>query len=361
MKTRISLFFLGACLLAGVAKAQPPRIVVQGAGAPQVFTQFDAAVAAAQPNDHIYLSGGTFTYPGGMIIDKPLHFIGAGIHPDSTMVTEMTTLQNTGASNNPLRIYTAASGSTFTGIRFFSLSASQSNYAIMFGLTDANDDPSDIVFQRCWFHGRWYLGSVAANLMTTTTFDECVFTGEVNGMGRSAVFTRCIIANGQNTVTITNFAGSSSADNCVIMGAIQSLSGLSVRNSYIRTNNANGYAVYSCSSCLFQNTLVTNNVVASGSPGTIVTNCITNVSGNTVCVAELDGFYQTTDDLHMAAGSPGLGFSLDGTDVGIYGTASPYKPGAVPFNPHVRTAVIAGGTNGNGELPVSIKVAAQTN
>jgi hypothetical protein len=52
--------------------------------------------------------------------------------------------------------------------------------------------------------------------------------------------------------------------------------------------------------------------------------------------------------------------ATDGTDVGIYGTASPYKPGGVPYNPHFRSATIAPATDPDGDLPVNIRVAAQT-
>lgn len=345
------------------ALAQLPRIVVEGAGTPQVFAQFADAVAAAQPNDKIYISGGTFTYPGSLMIDKPLHVIGAGIHPDSTQVTGVTTLQQiSGTGTASMRILTAASGSTFTGIRFVSIGADQNNYALAYGATTSNDDPADLVFQRCWFTGRVIMGAAGSSVIpTTTAFDECIFLGMIDGMGRSAVFTRSIIANGQNTIALTGFAGSSAAENCVILGAIQNLSGISVRNSMVRTNQANVYAVYGCSNCTFQNNLFNTTVATSSSPGTVLINNLTSVNAATVFVSETDGFYQISDDLHMAAGSPGLGYATDGNDVGIYGTAAPYKLGAIPFNPHFRQATIAGGTNTNGELPVNIRIAAQPN
>ncbi|MBK7945579.1 MAG: hypothetical protein IPJ85_09835 [Flavobacteriales bacterium] len=81
MKSRITLFLLGMGLLAGLTKAQPPRIVVQGAGAPQVFSSINAALAAAQPNDKVYLSGGAFHSASALLFDKTLHFFGAGIGP----------------------------------------------------------------------------------------------------------------------------------------------------------------------------------------------------------------------------------------------------------------------------------------
>ncbi len=343
------------------ALAQLPRIVVEGAGTPQVFTQFADAVTAAQPNDKIYISGGTFTYPTGLEIDKTLHVIGAGIHPDSTQVTGVTTLQQVGGSSvQPMRILTAASGSTFTGIRFVSVNAAQTSLALQYGSSSANDDPADLVFQRCWFQGKVQMGSsTSAVVPTTTAFDECVFMGEVDGNSRSAVFTRCIIANGYNTITLTGLAGSSAVENCVVLGTVQTNSGISVRNSFLRTNG--GYAAFACTNCTFQNNLTPNATVASGSVGAVLINNLVNVDAATVFVSETNGTYEVSDDLHMAPGSPGLGFATDGNDIGIHGTAAPYKPGAIPFNPHYRQATIAGGTNTNGELPVNIRIAAQPN
>ncbi len=360
MKTRISIFLLGTGLLAGTALAQLPRIVVEGAGTPQVFTQFADAVAAAQPNDKIYISGGTFTYPASLQIDKPLHVIGAGIHPDSTQVTGVTTLQQTGGNTaQPMRIMTAASGSTFTGIRFVSLTSEQSAYALYYGLNNTNDDVADVVFQRCWFQGRVFMGFSGAIIPTTTAFDECVFMGTLDAEGRSAVLTRCIIANGFSSITLSGLAGTSAVENCVVLGTIQNNTGVSIRNSFLRTNGS--YAAWNCAGCTFQNNLTPNATVSSNSAGVVEINNLVNVDPATVFVSETDGFYQISDDLHMAPSSPGAGFATDGGDIGIHGTASPYKPGAVPFNPHFRQATIAGGTNTNGELPVNIRIAAQPN
>jgi hypothetical protein len=361
MKSRILSALSVSAMLSLPALAQLPRIVVEGVGTPQVFAQFADAVAAAQPNDKIYISGGTFTYPGSLMIDKPLHVIGAGIHPDSTQVTGVTTLQQiSGTGSAPMRIMTAASGSTFTGIRFVSINADQNNYALQFGVTTSNDDPADVVFQRCWFTGRVIMGVAGSSVIpTTTTFDECVFLGDIDGQGRSAVFTRCILADGYSTITLTGLAGSSAVENCVVLGTIQTNSGISVRNSFLRTNGS--YAAYGCNNCTFQNNLTPNSIVASASAGVVLINNLVNVDAATVFVSETNGFYEISDDLHMAPGSPGIGFATDGNDIGIHGTASPYKPGAIPFNPHFRQATIAGGTNTNGELPVNIRIAAQPN
>jgi hypothetical protein len=360
MTTKIFSTCCAAILITTTAFAQQPRIVVQGGGLPQVFTDFAEAVAAAQADDRLYFSGGTFPYTGGLVIDKPLHFIGAGIIPDSAQTTGVTTL-NAINTNAPLYVLTEASGSTFTGVRFTSQWDNSSNTtSVQFGTSTDNDAPTGIVFQRCWFQRHLVLGApgtVAA--ITNTILDECVVLGWLVGESRTATVTRCIVAPGFNAVAIVSFfAGGLLVENSVVLGTIQNTPGATVRNSFIRTSG--GYATYNCSNCVLEHNITPNPTIASSAPGAVLVNNLINVDPATVFVSEDNGFYEVTDDLHMAAGSPGIAFSTDGTDLGIHGTSAPYKPGGVPYNPHFRGATIAPATNPNGELPVNIRVAAQS-
>lgn len=362
MRTKTLPLLFTALFIGASAHAQLTRIVVQGSGAPQVFTDLTEAVTAAQAGDKLYLSGGTFPYTGGLVIDKELHFIGAGIIPDSSQATGVTTLNGVDV-NQPLYILTEASGSTFTGIRFTRTEwdGSSNTTSVQFGTSSANDAPTGIVFQRCWFQRHLVLGhpdSPAAN--TNTIIDECILKGQLIGENHTATVTRTIAANGFNTIAIVSFfAGGLQVENCVVLGTIQNTYGATIRNSYIQTNGNN--ATFGCANCVLENNITPNQTIASSAPGAVLTNNIENVDQSTVFVSESNGFYEVSDDLRMAPGSPGLAFGTDGTDVGIYGTSSPYKPGGVPYNPHFRSAVIAPATNANGDLPVNIRVAAQPN
>ena len=73
MKTRTLSLLAFALLMGTSASAQLQRIVLQGSGAPQVYTDLAAAVAAAQSGDRLYLSGGNFTVTGNLVLDKTLH------------------------------------------------------------------------------------------------------------------------------------------------------------------------------------------------------------------------------------------------------------------------------------------------
>jgi hypothetical protein len=59
--------------------------------------------------------------------------------------------------------------------------------------------------------------------------------------------------------------------------------------------------------------------------------------------------------------NPGNFAGTDGKQVGIYGGSFPYKEGAVPSPPHVRSKVIASSTDGQGKLNVQITTSAQHN
>ncbi len=350
MKTRISLFLLGLGLISGSAMAQPPRIVVQGAGAPLVFSSINAALAAAQPNDKVYLSGGTHISSVELVIDKPLHFIGAGINPDSTAVTGVTQLTT---SAGDIVITTAASGSTFTGM---TLSAAGSQ--IYYGLTSADDDPTGIIFTRCRFLSNPNMGR--DNLGTgPTTFNECVFNIHIFGNNKGGTFNRCIFDFDTGTSSAINSFLPLVVDHCVFLGvqAFRNSGAAQLKNSISVYSSA---AVYQSNGTTVSNCIFTGATLFSNSAGTSTNNQF-NVNAASIFVNETNSSYQFSDDLHMAPGSPGINWANDGTDAGLYGSATPYKPGNVPYNPHVSAASIANSTNGNSQLPVNITVIAQPN
>ncbi|MBL0045801.1 MAG: hypothetical protein IPP33_15815 [Flavobacteriales bacterium] len=320
-----------------VTRAQLPRIVVQGNGAPQVFTDITAAVASAQPDDFVYLSGGSFGGPV-LVVDKTLHFVGAGMSPDSTGATGTTTIPQ------QLRITTPASGSSFTGI----IIGNDVQYGV---LTDgSDDDPTNMVFQRCEFMNQFAVSATNSNTSSSSVFDECIF--------RSSLL--CTSLGGtSNTLTRCIFSGNGTTNN---------LGNLVVRNSVFLSTSAPGIGLYE--DCVFANDFATagaftfNNCIFTnaGLPfGSTGSSNLFSQALNTIFVNELNNTYEFSDDLHLAAGSPGVNAGTDGTDIGLYGSLSPYKPGAVPVNPHYRVANVANATDGSGNLPVSITVVAQPN
>ncbi len=339
---------LAAIMLLADSWAQSQRIVLQGNGAPQVFTDVNAAIAAALPDDKLYFSGGTFIALTDVVIDKPLHLIGAGIHPDSASVTATTTL--TTATNNyyDIVITTSGSGSTFTGMIF------APNGDVHYGTSNTDDDPTGLLFQRCRFVLTVDVATDGGGT-SSTTFEECLFHGEVNGAYPcAATFSRCI-----HDAAINSF-GALTVDHGVFLNcrAMGNCGGATFTNSICTVGD---YPVYQSNDIIISNCLFSGTQIDGNGNGGVVTNTSLNVPAASIFVNETDGNYQFTDDLHLAPGSIGIGGANDGTDIGIYGSSSPYKPGNVPYNPHFRTASIATSTNPDGELPVNIRVAAQTN
>jgi hypothetical protein len=95
--------------------------------------------------------------------------------------------------------------------------------------------------------------------------------------------------------------------------------------------------------------------------GAVLINNLVNLDAATVFVSETNGTYEFSDNLHLQNICPGVGAGTDGTDMGIYGTASPFKDGALPHVPHISRMDAATGTDASGNLPVSVRVAAQPN
>ncbi|MBP7513857.1 MAG: hypothetical protein KA791_04875 [Flavobacteriales bacterium] len=350
MILRTTTFMIAAGLMALGSFAQLPRIVVQGTGDPTVHTDLVAALAAAQPDDKLYLSGGTFLVNGNLLIDKRLHFIGAGIHPDSAFVTATTTVFMNG--DGDLILTTGCSGSTFTGISF------HTDGYTLYGTSVDDDDPTGLVFQRCEFirgaiNMNGYGGSTGS-----ATFDECIMhtTGTnqnmTGGLGE-VVITRCIL----NHKTLSGFSRLFLKNSVIFDARLQNSDNCIVQNCAFTYNGA---PLWQVGGVQITNCLVRGASMFSNSNTSSETNNIYNVPIESFFVSETDDWYHFYDDLHLNPASGGIGAGNDGTDIGLYGTHAPYKPGSAPYNPHYQQSAIDPATNWNGELPVQIRTAAQT-
>jgi len=95
------------------------------------------------------------------------------------------------------------------------------------------------------------------------------------------------------------------------------------------------------------------------STGSIGINNIVNQTQSTIFVNQSGNSFSYDDDYHLQSTCPGKNAGRDGTDIGIYGGASPWKEGSIPFNPHIQTLNISPVTNSSGNLNVNIQVEAQ--
>ena len=346
MRTKTLSLLTSAILCGSATQAQLERIVLQGTGAPQVFTSIYEAIAAAEPDDKLYFSGGTFLADSGLTLSMPLHFIGAGIHPDSSSTTSPTIL--TTNSSDDFVFTTGASGSSFTGIIF------NPDGGLYYGTDMNNDDPVDMLFERCSFE--FFRLAYEETGASSTTFNECIFYNGVSGYGGAATINRCVVQSGPVNLFRPNGL---SLSNSVILGQrLQNSENAIVQNCVFTFSGA---PLWQVSGVQITNCIINGTGMFSNSSGNVEMNTIYSQTPANTFVSETDNAYQFTDDLHLLPGSPGVTAGNDGTDIGLYGTSAPYKPGNVPYNPHFRSAVIAPATNGNGDLPVNIRVAAQPN
>ncbi|MCO5275126.1 MAG: hypothetical protein M9900_09430 [Flavobacteriales bacterium] len=351
MKTIHLLFAAAGVACATTLAAQLPRIVVDGQGAPMVFSDLGAAMLAAPANSNLYLSGGSFFVEGGFALSKPLHFIGAGMHPDSTNGTGATNICTTGSGK--FALISGASGTSFTGIMF----TNEASPTISFGTFSGNQFVTDVDFLRCMFSNGVNLG-VEEPSGTTSSFTECIFHGTFAGYGGTSVVNRCIFDYTPGTggmITIFRPTGLYMLNSVVLGGKLDHCLNASIANCVFTHM---GGAIWQSqdaqvSNCLFSDTLIFSNCTG------LEENNVFGIPADAIFVNELDGKYQFTDDLHLAGSSPGAGAGNDGTDIGIYGTDSPYKPGGVPHTPHYRRIEVATGTDASGNLPVNVRVAAQ--
>lgn len=337
-------------------EAQQARIVVQHADNVQVFSDLAEAVTAALPNSDLYLSGGSFVLPTGFALSKTLHFVGAGIHTDSTNATGPTVITSTDGSSL-MRLASSASGSSFTGI-WFNMSAS---YSVGLGISDVDQTVTSVEFARCMFQQDVYVG-VTSPSASAVAFTECIFHRRLLGAdGSAAQLTRCILDYQAGTgAEVSGFDGGGLVMlNCVGLGTrIGNSIGATISNCIFTRTSA---PFWQSGGSTFTNNLLVSPALVSNMSGFTESGNILGVPVGTIFVSEGDTDYQFSDDLHLQSNCPGVGAGTDGADMGIYGTSSPYKTGAIPHVPHFRRADIATGTNSGGDLPVRISVAAQAN
>ncbi len=352
---RSPTLFLALLSVAFQAHAQQTRIVVQHNGTAQVFTDLTQAILAAPNNADLYLSGGSFLVPGGFALDKTLHFVGAGIHTDSTSATGATILTTDGSAF--FRLTTGANGSSFRGIRFNTPGATN-----CFGLgTGAGDqNVQSVEFDRCAFQQNVVLGAVAP-AQSSSAFVECIFNRTVNGYDSDAQFTRCIFDYQAGTgAEISGFDGGGLIMlNCVFLGSrIGNSDNATISNSIFTRTSA---PFWQSNQMVITNNLLVSDELTSNMTGFSESGNILSVPVGSIFVSEGDTDYQFSDDLHLQGSCPGVGAGTDGTDLGIYGTSSPYKEGAMPNTPHYQRMAVASATDAAGNLPVQVRVAAQAN
>jgi hypothetical protein len=306
-------------------------IAVQNGATPTFYQQVDDAITKAANGDTIYIPGGSWSI--GTPINKRLHLIGVGHHPDSTKVTFPTTLigslwLKTSAINGSLTgIY--LKGYIFTdteAVNYFTVSRCRISEGFYF-----NSFTTHFTINESVLEGSFYSYSVNFNATNFTFFNNIISANFANLPFIDSVFKNNIIIN-------SPIAKYSLLENNIFL----SVSGI---------NNAEN-------STAKNNLFVIGNIFPVGSTN-VGSNNIPNQNSASVFVNQEGIVYNYAHDYHLQSSCPGKNAGTDGTDVGIYGGIYPWKAGSVPANPHFQSFKVGPTTDTNGNLNVKIKVAAQ--
>lgn len=338
---KIKRLLIPLFILATIMLSAQNQVTLDHNGTPSIYSTITNAINDAVDGDHIYISGGNFTE--SLTIDKELHIYGAGHYSDSTEATYFTKVTGT------ITLISDASHSSITGLYISS--------AIMIGTNDANDSINELYINRC---------NMRSLILSMNS-------GSNNSGGQNIFITENIIRGhligGADTLVYI--------EKNIIQYQVQNFKYTQFRNNIFLWygDYLFGYDGAYVSNCNFYNNIILDNTPISGW-------CTYNYFYNNLFVYNVNfplgtnlGFdnfqfypvdsifvnqtgntFSYSHDYHLNPNCAGVGAGYDSFDVGIYGTGEPYKEGAVPINPHVRSHAVSVQNN---QISVEIEVGAQ--
>jgi len=344
------------CLVKSTMLFSQQLITVQKADTALFFTNIDSAMFYAATGDFIYLPGGTYTPAGSYLtISKQVNIIGTGHYPDSTLATGQTVI------NGNLVITTGADGGSVQGIYLTGI--------VRFGNSSSNNTVNGFSFSRCYFAAdvSLTLNTTAVNPSTQNIyFSENVFgssvylANAVNVLLTKNIFNSHILqTNGQVSFLNNNFVFGYNTCGTHLFHHING--SIFINNIFLKMADCFPYYGGNFTGNAFYNNMFSANITFPW-VGNIGNGNIVNQHPDSIFVNAGPAPYTFTHDkdYHLKSASPGINSGTDGTDIGIYGTAYPYKEGAVPLNPHIQFQSVAPSTDSQGNLGIYFKVAAQS-
>jgi len=325
--------------------AQTPRINVQHNGVASFYNDMASAVTGAASGDTIYIPGGVFDLgTSGLTINKTLHLIGVGHYPDSTVATGYTRF------NGSIKYVDNADNGSLTGVYV--------TYTVYLGTSSANQEINNFSILRCNIP-TIYLSYNGSSTTTSTNFmlKECVVLTLMGGNIQNSLFEKNIIQSQASYFTSGNYFKNNIF---LIAGAtpIDYISNSLFENNIIlATTGINSVSTNTTN--IFNNNLWVYGSQTFPSGSNIGSNNIIGQAQTTIFVNQTGTTFNYTHDYHLKATCLGKNAGTDGTDIGLYGTAQPYKECAVPFNPHIRTKTVSTQLDGTGKLHIDINVSAQ--
>lgn len=339
-----------ACIAYVTSHAQQGVMVKQSAGVSTfIYTNtflgddIEAAIAQCNPlgGDTLILPGGSFNLTGinnNLLIDRPVVLIGAGYWDASNLVTTSTVI--TGL--NDVVLLDNADGTKIHGIDF-----DMNGGSVYF----TNSGTQNVSFFRCEFTGLEFGTTGAGAVNSQIHVQECVI-GSMNGWSATSVtIDNCVFGSAPQGF----FTGGLTMRNCVVHSWNNTSAGggnAYYNNVLMRNGSGTALAEASCfTDCVF---VCTSGAMTQGS-ASCMTNCASSgLAGVFVNVTSITT-YNPLFDYHVVAGGP-----ADQRDADIYQGPTPWKDGAVPFNPHWTGLTVPGTTNGGLIQNVVIQGQAQT-
>jgi hypothetical protein len=370
---RTSLLLLFSILLS-LGHAQVITVLRNG----QSFFHYDVSQLATlisttspdhtMPGDTIILPGGAISCPN-IAIDKQLTLIGAGILQSGAPVTGITqwtsTTPNQGTSPG-FYILSGGAGSSFHGIEF--------NSSVRFSGGGNNAPTFSATFVRCSLRGGLHLStfgqfSIWSACPANLTLKQCLITGINFGASSTPVtnfqILNCFIAESVG-ITGANAASTTLVNQCVILGSgTHSANAGVVFSNNIFAKNTGTFSFQNSNATFYNNVFGTpaggalpifgSSAFASGNVATTITSIFENVTDFT--------YFYPNFNYQLSAGSIANGMGQGGYDAGVYGgpTGNPWKPNAIPFNPHWLSLQPSLGTTNGGTINASFTGAAQEN
>ena len=339
----ISIFCLAQF---GIVQAQK-TIAVQSNGNATFFTDWASAWAATQDGDTIYLPGGTFN-TGNIIIDRKVTIIGVG-HDHTQTHDGLFSHLNGNINLVEGSDFTLLHGFQFTNLFFNTISW-------------VNQDVSNVTVSRCRITNTVYLGYSSPSLAEHILFEENVIGGAIYGRSAQNIqFVKNIIDNRvfdfNGYAVFTNNIFSYYYSSSIGYAPLQQMYNVLFQNNIFRTT---AYPLNASENNLLQNNIFAANMTPD--PQTDLNTWIGNFFNQPmadVFVNFTAGGFNPDNDYHLLPATVGIDAATDGFDIGIYGTAVPYKDGAVPFNPQITFEQVSGQTDDEGNIEVQINVSAQ--
>ncbi|MDL2314939.1 right-handed parallel beta-helix repeat-containing protein [Bacteroidales bacterium OttesenSCG-928-C19] len=331
-----NLLTFATTILMGLSSLIAQTIIVQDAEGKnaRLYTDLETAVNGANSGDYLYLSGGTYditstwkgydgkgSYANYLVIEKLLHFVGAGYQQG----LDIPVLKGTIAFRK------SASGSTVTGLLMDNIYL---------------DSISNTRISRCKITNNLHLCGTGSNDVITECDINTVIGAESITSNATIANYLCIIS--KNIIKEISHFENVTISNNIISSYFSSLSNVTIKNNIFTHGMFPDYSA--------KNSEISNNILV-GAFSINATNTYTNnFEGYTTSEIFMD---YTKGDYHLKETCPGKNAGTDGTDIGIYGTEFPFKDLRVPGIPYFSNKEVAPETGADGKLKVNITVEAQ--